>query len=68
MAIWSLVCSFVGIWFGPAAVAGIVLGFRARTRIVRAEGAIKGERLALAGIVVGFAALLFIAAVLIFWS
>jgi hypothetical protein len=53
-AIWSLVCCLVGIFLVPFAVAGIVLGFKARSRIIRAEGATRGEGLAVAGIVVGF--------------
>ncbi len=65
MAVLSLLFSVSGIWFGPAAVAGIVLGFKARTRIVRAEGATGDRRLALAGIIVGFGALTFFATVVL---
>ncbi len=46
-------------------MAGIVLGFRARARIIRAEGATKGGRLALAGIITGFAVLAFLVLVLV---
>jgi len=62
LAFWSLLCSIIGIVVGLAAVAGIVLGFKARARIIRAEGATKGERLALAGIITGFGALIFFVA------
>ncbi len=65
LAIWSLLCSifgFAAFTFGLAAVAGIVLGFKARARIIRAEGATKGAGLALAGIITGFGALLFLVA------
>jgi hypothetical protein len=65
LAIWSLLCSIVGFVVGLAAVAGIVLGFKARARIIRAEGAIKGERLALAGIITGFGALIFLVTVVL---
>lgn len=44
------------------AVAGIVLGFKARARIIRAEGATKGAGLALAGIIRGLGALIFLVA------
>ena len=63
LAIWSLVCSIIGIVAGLAAVAGIVLGFKARARIIRAEGATKGEGLALAGIITGFGAIVVLVAV-----
>jgi len=63
LAIWSLLCSIIGFVTGLAAVAGIVLGFKARARIIRAEGATKGEGLALAGIITGFGALIFLVAI-----
>ncbi len=65
LAIWSLLCSIIGFaafTFGLAAIAGIVLGFKARARIIRAEGATKGVGLALAGIITGFGALIFLLA------
>ena len=65
LAIWSLLCSIIGFaafTFGLAAIAGIVLGFKARARIIRAEGATKGMGLALAGIITGFGALIFLLA------
>jgi hypothetical protein len=56
-AIASLVCSIVAAWlFGVPAIPGIVFGFVARTRIRRSAGTLKGSGLALAGIIVGFAA------------
>ena len=65
LAIWSLLCSIVGLVGGIGAIAGIVLGFRARARIIRAEGAIRGGRLALAGIITGFAVLAYFALALV---
>ncbi len=65
LAIWSLLCSIIGFVTGLAAVAGIVLGFKARAQIIRAEGATKGEGLALAGIITGFAALIFLVALVL---
>ncbi len=65
LAIWSLLCSIIGFVAGFAAVAGIVLGFKARARIIRAEGATKGEGLALAGIITGFGALIFLVALVL---
>jgi hypothetical protein len=59
-AVWSLACSIIGFVFGLAAVAGIVLGFRARRNIIRAEGAVKGAQVALAGIIAGFGAIAFL--------
>jgi hypothetical protein len=54
-----LACSIIGFVFGLAAVAGIVLGFRARRNIIRA-GAVKGAQVALAGIIAGFGAIAFL--------
>ncbi len=54
MAVWSLVCSIGGLFtFGLGAILGIVLGLRARRRLLRAGGARRDVRLATAGLVVG---------------
>jgi hypothetical protein len=54
-AVASLVCSCAGILLlGLPAVAGIVFGFVARSKIRRSNGAERGDGLALAGIIVGF--------------
>src|SRR5271166_2263909 len=58
LAIASLCCSLGGFLIGLAAIAGIVLGIQARSKIKRSGGALKGSGLALAGILVGIVALL----------
>jgi len=58
LAIASLICSCAGIipfFFGVPCILGIVFGFVSRGKIKRSHGALKGEGLALAGIIVGFA-------------
>jgi hypothetical protein len=57
LAVASLVCSCVGIvpfLFGVPCILGIIFGFVSRSRIKRSNGALGGEGLALAGIIVGF--------------
>jgi hypothetical protein len=57
LAIASLVCSIVGIiplLFGLPCVLGIIFGFVARGQIRRSNGALGGDGMALAGIIVGF--------------
>lgn len=57
LAVASLICSCVGIipfFFGLPCVLGIIFGFVSRGRIKRAQGALGGSGLALAGIIVGF--------------
>jgi len=62
-AIGSLVLSVIGL-LGFGSVLGIVFGFRARREIRRSRGTQRGDRLALAGIIVGFCTLaLFVVAV-----
>jgi hypothetical protein len=56
MAIASLVLSLVGL-LGVGSVLGIVFGFRARGEIRRSRKSQRGDRLALAGIIVGFCTL-----------
>jgi uncharacterized membrane protein len=54
-AVASLICSCAGIvLLGVPSVVGIVLGFVARSRIRKSYGALRGDGLALAGIIVGF--------------
>ena len=57
LAVASLVGSCVGIipfLFGVPCILGIVFGFVSRSRIKRSQGALGGDGLALAGIIVGF--------------
>ncbi len=56
LAVASLVCSIVTI-FGLGSVLGIVFGFVARHQIRESGGTQRGDGLALAGIIVGFATL-----------
>jgi hypothetical protein len=61
LAIFSLVASVVGWVAIPLLghIAGIVLGHMARQEIVRSGGAQGGDGLALAGLIVGYAGLVF---------
>ena len=54
LAIASFVCSILGFFFITFIVA-IVLGFVARAQIRRSAGQQKGDGLAIAGIIIGFA-------------
>lgn len=54
LAIASLILSILGICCGIGAIAGIVLGFVARSQINNSGGTQKGEGLAMAGIIIGF--------------
>jgi len=56
LAVASLVCSIVTL-FGLGSVLGIVFGFIARHQIRTSGGTQRGDGLALAGIIVGFATL-----------
>ena len=58
LAIASFVCSIVGFFF-ITFIAAIVLGFVARTQIRKSAGRQKGDGLAIAGIIIGFAWLAF---------
>jgi hypothetical protein len=58
-SIASLCCSIVGVLTVVPAILGIVFGFVARSRIKKSEGGLKGSGLALAGIWVGTAVLVF---------
>jgi hypothetical protein len=54
LAIASLVCSLVVV-FGIGSVLGIVFGFVAKSQIRQSNGTQKGNGLATAGIIIGFA-------------
>jgi hypothetical protein len=73
LAIASFVCSCLGILpflFGVPCILGVIFGFVSRGRIKRSHGALKGEGLAMAGIIVGFTLigifLLFVIVVVVF--
>jgi hypothetical protein len=53
LAIASLICSCAGILVIPL-IAGVILGFVARSQIRQSRGAQRGDGLAIAGIIVGF--------------
>jgi hypothetical protein len=60
LAVGALVCGIIGALCGLAGVCGVViapvgigLGISARRRIARSNGALKGEGMALAGIILG---------------
>ena len=56
LAIASLVCSLV--WLGGVgSILAIIFGFIARSQIKKSEGAVQGNGLALAGIIIGFVGL-----------
>ncbi|MEZ5303983.1 MAG: DUF4190 domain-containing protein [Verrucomicrobiales bacterium] len=57
-AIASLVCSIVGLFFCLlVSIAGIVLGHTSLARIQASDGRLGGEKLAIAGLIVGYLAL-----------
>jgi hypothetical protein len=56
LAVASLICSCFGVvLFTLPCILGVIFGFVARSQIRRSQGAQKGDGLALAGIIVGFA-------------
>ena len=56
LAVASLICSCFGVvLFTLPCILGVIFGFVARSQIRRSQGAEKGDGLALAGIIVGFA-------------
>jgi len=55
MAVAALVCSLAGLLCGIGAILGIVFGFVARSQIRQSGGTQKGDGMALAGIIIGFA-------------
>jgi hypothetical protein len=50
-----LVCGIAGFLFFLPAVLGIIFGFIARSQIKQSRGTQKGDGMAIAGIIVGFA-------------
>jgi uncharacterized membrane protein len=54
LAIAAFVCSLVGLFF-VTFIVGIVLGFVARAQIKKSAGQQRGDGLALAAIIIGFA-------------
>jgi hypothetical protein len=66
LAVASLICSCVGVvLFTLPCIVGVILGFIARSQIARSEGKQKGEGLALAGIIVGFAGIALVAIIVV---
>lgn len=57
LAIAAMVCSFFFWIYGLGAILGIVFGFIARSQIKKSNGTQRGEGMALAGIIIGFAGL-----------
>ena len=51
----GLVCGIAGFLFFIPAVLGIIFGFIARSQIKQSRGTQKGDGMAIAGIIVGFA-------------
>jgi uncharacterized membrane protein len=57
-----MVCGIAGlVSCGLASIVGLVLGFVAKSRINRSNGQLGGKGMAIAGIVLGFVALAFLA-------
>jgi Domain of unknown function (DUF4190) len=61
LAVASLVCAIAGFVFFVPAVLGIVFGFVARSQIRRSGGTQSGDGFAIAGIIIGFAWVVFLA-------
>jgi hypothetical protein len=55
MAVAALVCALGGLLCGVGGILGIIFGFIARSQIRQSGGTQKGEGMALAGIIIGFA-------------
>jgi hypothetical protein len=55
LAIAALVCSCAGFILFIPAVLGIIFGFISRSQIRQSKGGQKGDGMAIAGIIVGFA-------------
>jgi hypothetical protein len=60
----SLICG-VFFFFFPAAVAAIILGHLSRGEISRSGGKLKGEKMALAGLILGYAGVLLLPLLLV---
>jgi hypothetical protein len=63
-AIASLVCGMMSLIF-PAAIAAVILGHISRSEIRKSGGRLKGDGLALVGLIFGYAGLAFIPIVII---
>jgi hypothetical protein len=66
LAIAALVCGIAGFLFFIPAVLGIIFGFVSRAQIKNSGGRQKGEGMAIAGIIVGFAWLVVLVLVIVF--
>jgi hypothetical protein len=55
LAIAAMICSFFFWIYGLGAILGIIFGFIARSQIKKSNGTQRGEGMALAGIIIGFA-------------
>ena len=66
LAIAALVCGIAGFILFIPAVLGIIFGFIARAQIKNSNGTQRGEGLALAGIIVGFAWLVVLVLIIVF--
>lgn len=67
LAIWSLVFSITG-WFLPYLVftiVGLVLGYMSLSKIKRSQGALTGRGMAMAGLIIGYLFVGFVALILI---
>ncbi len=53
MAVGSLICGILFVFF-PAAITAVVLGHISRSQIRRSAGRLKGEGMALAGLILGY--------------
>ncbi len=68
LAIASLVCGVVGIGLcGMPSIVGIVLGHSARRQIRESEGRESGDGIALAGLIAGYATVLFVMVMVAVW-
>ena len=66
LAIAAMVCGIAGFLFFIPAVLGIIFGFVSRAQIKNSGGRQKGEGMAIAGIIVGFAWLVVLVLVIVF--
>lgn len=64
-AVAALVCSLAGLLCGVGAILGIIFGFIGRSQIRQSGGVQKGDGMALAGIIIGFAFVLIVVVVVI---
>lgn len=59
LAIGSLICGILGIFF-PAAIGAIIMGHLSRSEIKKSQGRLKGAGMALAGMILGYVFICFI--------